>query len=176
MHRQAGSWRALAVVPLRLWAACVLSVAGCGLEPKGGPSPSPIRGVSPFEPVSIEVHPLTRVVEGAGGVSIDAHVSLRDETGDDVKGAGRLVFELYRESGPVEGIGERMQIRRWEADLSDAEQNSRAYDRVTRTYRFELSGVPSLNAMGGALTLRIVFTRHDRRQMSAERRLEPGGW
>lgn len=135
----------------------------------------PIRGACLFEPVSVEVHPLTRLVAGEGGVSIDAHVSLRDEEGDEVKGVGRLVIELYRESGPIEGIGERVQVRRWDADLSNAERNSRAYDRVTRTYRFELSGVPGTDADGAILTLRAVFIRADGRQMSAERRLAATG-
>lgn len=144
-------------------AGTLLLALGCGLKTKGGARPgNAARPQSAarclFEPVSILVHPLTRFVPGERGVGrIDAHVELRDAEGDDVKGAGRLTLELYRETGPVTGMGAREQLLRWETDMSDPKENSRAFDRVTRTYRFELAGVPAEAGDDRALMLRAVL-------------------
>jgi hypothetical protein len=122
-----------------------------------------------FEPVSVLIHPLTRFVPSERGAGrIDAHIELRDSAGDDVKGAGRLTLELYRETGPVSGMGSREQLLRWEADLSDPKENSRAFDRVTRTYRFELSGVPAEAGQDRALSLRVVLWLPGGAQISDE--------
>lgn len=168
MHRRA--------VPVHLLAA-LLILPSCGIEQKGGVRPpSPARGTEgggassyPFSPVAIVIHPLTRlVVDRDSRTRIDAHIEFRDAAGDEVKGAGRLVLELYRESGPVTGMGGREQLLRWETDLTDARANSNAYDRVTRTYRFELTGVPANAASGRSLVLRAVLMGSGSRPLEDE--------
>jgi hypothetical protein len=158
-------------------AAAALAASGCGVESKGGPrvarpAPAPCpRGA--FDPVAVVIHPLTRLEpDGAGGTRIDAHIEFRDAAGDEVKGAGRLSLELSRETGPVTGLGSSAQLLRWEADLSDAGMNSRSYDRVTRTYRFELTGLPEW-AAGGGLVLRAILTPAGGAPMRDERALSP---
>lgn len=126
-----------------------------------------------FEPVSIRVHPLTRVVMRPDHEPrIDAHIEMRDAAGDEVKGTGRLALELYRGSGPFMGGGVREQVLRWETDLSDLDANSRAFDRVTRTYRFELTGLPETPAEKTGLRLRVVLRAEDGRELADEVGLE----
>lgn len=137
------------------------ALSACGVEPRGGVRPVATNASNAercmFQPVILRIHPLTRLQRRENGSStIDAHIEFRDDAGDEVKAAGRLGIELYRESGPVVGAGERLQVARWEEDLTDPERNSRAYDRVTRTYRFELSGVPTASGEQG-LTLRATL-------------------
>ncbi|MDX2116304.1 MAG: hypothetical protein SFZ24_11895 [Planctomycetota bacterium] len=153
-------------------AAALLNAAGCGVESKGGglrpvTDPSASAGASsapaawPFVPARLSIHPLTRVVRsgpGSAGATIDAHVELRDAAGDEVKGVGRLVFELERDGGGIEGMTGRERISRWETDLTDLAANSSAYDRVTRTYRFQLTGLPEDMPGARRFVLRATLT------------------
>lgn len=158
-----------------------LLLGACDVSKKGGAGHGGASaGVGvlgcPFAPVKLVIHPLTRLAPapaGEEGLIIDVHIELRDETGDDVKGVGMLAFELFREGGPLEGMGDRRQLRRWEADISDLEKNSEAFDRVTRTYRFELAGVPPDARTSQRLGLRATFSQSAGRQLSAEHRFAP---
>ncbi len=170
--------------------ATLLALTSCGIVPK--PLPTPRRVIeaeepaNPFAPVGVKVHPLTRLVPGNKAnpaPTIDAHIELIDHVGDSVKGAGLLTIELYRGTGPVSAVGEQDQVRRWTLNLSDPETNRLAYDRVTRTYRVTLTGIPdSVVGRGGVggeggggerLTLRARVTTTGGRQFSGEARL---GW
>lgn len=156
----------------------MVSLGGCGLEPK----PYPVRPTqpvgsepdNPFAPVEIRIHPLTRLVreqDEDGGSRIEAHIEMLDEVGDGVKGAGQLTIELYRGSGPVAGVGEEDQVQRWTLDLVDRRANAGAYDRVTRTYRVVLTGLPLFIKGPEGLTLRVRLTTPAGRQLSSEARL-----
>lgn len=158
----------LAVVTLALGVV----LPGCGSAPKPR-----VVGVYPdscaFEPVAIVVHPLTRLVlQPEKEPRIDAHIEFRDAAGDEVKAVGALVIELFRGSGPFMGEGMRQQVLRWETNLSDMEENSRAYDRVTRTYRFELTGPADALDEKSSLRLRATLTRDKGREIADEVPLE----
>lgn len=169
--------QALIPVFVLLWP---LAMGGCGIEPKPLPQrPAQPREGSrgnPFAPVEVRVHPLTRLVrekDEDGGFRIEAHIEMLDAAGDGVKGAGTLVIELYRGSGPVAGVGEEDQLDRWSINLADLAVNAEAYDRVTRTYRVILTGLPNYLKGPEGLTLRIRLTTPSGRQLSSEARL---GW
>ncbi|MBL8745925.1 MAG: hypothetical protein JNK58_06160 [Phycisphaerae bacterium] len=146
---------------------------GCSSGPRPGPRVVASGGSCVFEPVAIVVHPLSRLVMAEGKEPrIDAHIELRDAAGDEVKGVGRLVLELFRGSGPFMGGGSRQQVLRWETDLSDLAENDRSFDRVTRTYRFELTGLPATVDEKSGLRLRAELTTEDGREMTDEIGLE----
>jgi hypothetical protein len=133
----------------------------------------PGGGSCAFAPVAILVHPLSRLVIQPGKEPrIDAHIEMRDAAGDEVKGAGKLVLELHRGSGAFTGAGMRQPALRWETDLADAQENSRAFDRVTRTYRFELTGIAETIGTEGGLRLRAVLTTGDGRELADEMGLD----
>lgn len=163
--------------------ACGMALSvllGCDVTPKGPPRPArtgdagpgSVMAAWPFAPARIEVHPLTRLVPSATGPGqIEAHVELRDRFGDEVKGLGELLIELYEDAGPVSGVGERRQIATWRFNLTDLDANDRAYDNVTRTYRLDLTEVPTLTTGEGRLRLRATLTTPGGVRLSAERRL-----
>lgn len=171
---------------MRLAAAmllCLTLVAASGcLRPKPYPDRAARAGgpnavaPNPFAPVSIRIHPLTRMLpmadESANEASIEAHLELLDAVGDSVKGAGELALELYREGGPASGVGEAGQVQRWSLNLSDLRVNADAYDRVTRTYRVILTGAPSLVRQRQGFALRARLTTPDGRQLSDEAELD----
>jgi hypothetical protein len=148
-------------------------VAGCDLAPK---APARSAGVGsaawPFAPERIEVHPLSRLVTIGGQPGrIEAHILMRDRYGDDTKGLGELLLELYSDEGPVTGVGEARQMMVWRFDLANLEANDEAYDNVTRTYRLNLADVPAATAAVGRATLRASLTTQGGKRLTAERRL-----
>jgi hypothetical protein len=164
--------------------ACVL-FAGC-VEPKGAGATRPpevapsgefvaehASGLAAFAPATINVHRLTRLVrEKEGATTIQAHVELLDRWGDSVKWPGKLVFELYQDTSGGTGVaGGPEQINVWALDLTDAEANAKAYDRVTRTYRATLTDVGLAQRSRQRLTLRVGFNPPDGRQITATYRL-----
>lgn len=156
--------RALLVVLIGL-------VGGCDIAPKAPARPSSGVQVSwPFAPERIEVHPLSRLVT-VGGQSgrIEAHILMRDRFGDDTKGLGELLLELYGDEGPVTGVGEARQLMVWRFDLANLESNDEAYDNVTRTYRLNLADVPV--GAAGRSVLRATLTTQGGKRLTSERRL-----
>lgn len=162
-----------------------LAAGGC-VEPKGAgsirPSESPGQsavetrvssGLAAFAPEKISVHRLTRLVrEEKGSTTIQAHIELLDRWGDSVKWPGKLVFELYQDTSGDTGVaGGPEQVNVWALDLSDAQANAKAYDRVTRTYRATLTDVGLAQRSRQRLTLRVGFNPPDGRQLTASYRL-----
>jgi len=149
-----------------------ITLPACNLRPKAlgeaNPAPAPV-----FTPRSMEIHPLTRIEADPEGrqATIDAHIAFLDADADEVKSVGVLRLELYRERGPVEGVGDREQIARWAVNLSDLVTNAEAYDRVTRTYRVTLRGVPASRRTDDSLVLKAWLRLPSGAQLSAERRL-----
>ena len=121
----------------------------------------------PFAPASLRVHPLTGFVRGDadGDLALEVHIELTDAWGHVVKGVGRVTLELYDGRG-----GATSQLERWVIDLLDAEISSRPFDRVTRTYRFTLVGVPGSALDGGSLILAARFETVGGRELTATHR------
>lgn len=154
---------------------CVVIVllGGCGVAPKGPARPAGQSAASwPFAPERIEVHPLSRLVTTRGETGrIESHILMRDRFGDDTKGLGELLLELYSDEGPVTGVGEARQIMVWRFDLANLQANDDAYDNVTRTYRLDLADVPASAAGRDRATLRATLTTPGGNRLTAERRL-----
>ena len=172
MIRSACSFGARYCLVSAIAATCAF-LPGC-IRPKGAGqlrSHAATASSNPFEPVRIEIHPLTTLRRNpeTGRLLIEAHVSFFDAVDDEVKGRGLLLFELYLERAPA---GERRQLSRWTVDLSDLIQNEHSYDRVTRTYRATLTGLPQEIERGdGGLTLEAQLTTADQRHLRAAYRL-----
>lgn len=121
-------------------------LSGCGvrpLSPYSGLRVDPAALTNPFSPVSMEIHPLTRIDrDAAGDLWIICHIEMRDVWGDPVKGVGQLQIQLYRPIG-ARLSGHGVQELTWDVDLSDLERNAAHYDGATRTYRLPLREPPS---------------------------------
>jgi len=173
----------LALAFSAIGSACEIQTKG-GARPAGAPvqpdaaggssAPSPAGSGSepswadPFEPERVSLHPLTQLVRSASGEeSIEAYIELFDRFGHGVKALGTVVFELY-ESSPTGGGGGggADQLRRWNIDLTDPEANARPYDRVTRTYRFTLLGIPEEIRATSRPVLRVRFNTPSGRQLT----------
>jgi hypothetical protein len=142
----------------------VLSCAGC-VRPKdpGGHAAETGRTTTAiarpaFEPTSVRVHPLTRLLSDAGRRRIELHLELLDAWNHEVKALGTVVVELYQIGGPgADETGGPMQLRLWTIDLTDPDANSRPYDRVTQTYRLVLADVPEDLPSSEQLELYVRF-------------------
>ncbi len=182
--------RLLASLPLI--AACTACIGGCGgnaISIKGlDPSPvlststlppdafSPdttrtvngttIRYINPFAPETLRIHPLTRLVTDPvdGDPRIEAHFELADVHGDPVKALGVISFQIYREDDPS------VQLERWQLDLTNLAANAESYDRVTRTYRLSLRGVPDTITTTTQLKIDAQFTTPEGKTLPATHR------
>ena len=136
--RVAGGWMIVGV-----WVASL--IAGCGSRPEIRAeqlSDQAITSPNPFAPVSMIVHPLTRVDfdETTETGRIICHLELRDSWEDACKGVGRIRIDLLKPTLMAE-VGE--QALTWEVDLADLPTNARLYDQATRTYRLALDDAPA---------------------------------
>lgn len=128
-----------------------------------------IRYVNPFAPETLRIHPLTRFITDPveGDPRIDAHFELFDANRDPVKALGLVSFQLYRDDATS---GSPIQLERWQVDLTDPAANAEPYDRVTRTYRLSLRGVPESITQSTRLLLLAQFTTPEGRTLSATHR------
>jgi hypothetical protein len=152
----------------------LLPLAACDIAPKGPARPAsshtPTAAAWPFAPARIEVHPLTRLIPAHDAPGrVEAHIVMRDQFGDEVKGLGSLVIELYADQGP--GVASSRQLSVWTFDLADLAANDRAYDNITRTYRLDLADVPLGVSEQGLLRLRATLTTTSSRAFTDERRI-----
>ncbi len=125
-----------------------------------------IRFVNPFTPTDLRVHPLTRLQlePPDGGPRIDVHLEFFDRYGDPVKALGDLEFVLYR----GRRVGDATeQVARWRISIMLPGDNAAAFDRVTRTYRVTLTGLPAALDDSSGLLLVATFARPDGRRLSA---------
>jgi hypothetical protein len=95
-----------------------------------------------FRAVSMRIHPIfTRVRDWTGdGVTdgIEALVEFQDRFGDPCKASGKLIFELYSfQKFDPERRGERI-CNPWEEPLTTLAQQSKHWNRISRTYSFQL--------------------------------------
>lgn len=93
-----------------------------------------------YEPVSIEVIPLTEIKSrDDGGSVIELYLSLRDKYGESIKAPVELRFELYNyieRSGRIKGS----RIFMWtDIDITDFEANSSKRQPHLDAYKFTLN-------------------------------------
>lgn len=93
-----------------------------------------------FAPAQVSIFPLTQLeVDDNGDAWLLLFIELRDRWSDPVKAVGWLTVYLEPVSTGVDTTGHDA---RWDVDLTDASVNSALFDPVTRTYRFQLGGLP----------------------------------
>lgn len=149
---------------------------GCGVAPKPVPDPASDSAAAdragPFEPVSMRVHPLTRLTRdpATGARRIEAHIELIDAWGHGVKSLGSFVLELYRDAGNRPDPAGRAQKRLWTIAMPTGAAASDPFDRVTRTYHLTLADVPADLPDAEALRLFATFTTPSGRQLVATHR------
>ena len=142
----------------------VVGVLG-SCAPAGGVLPERIDlgELSAFAPVSLRISPLTRLEPGLDGrPELALYFELQDRWGHGTKAPGVAQIQLYRVGGVSQGLATLAD--RWEADLTDPDQNSVLFD-VTGMYRVPLAGLPGwlssrADGTGGYERVRIrVFFR-----------------
>lgn len=129
------------VLPLII--AALAGLPACTTSPDAGLPDVTSASPLPFNPVRLQVHPLTHLdVDPEGVVRLICHVELKDRWGDTTKAKGLLRLELYR---PVETARPDLQSQElsWELDLRDLELNAALFDPATRSYRLQLGGLPA---------------------------------
>ena len=141
-------------VILQMFFFVLLLVEG-GCEP--APTESPPRGdnrsdllsaYSPYNPVKIDIMPLTEFVDAGEAEEtskINVYVSLLDSFGCQEKSPGVFRFELYEYvERSAEPKGRRVAI--WpDIDLIDAVENNNHWRDFLRAYEFNLGFEPQSN-------------------------------
>ena len=120
----------------------------------------------PFWPTAMRLHPLSRLVTGAGEDAetvIEARLELLDREGHTTKGFGQVAIDLLDASRP----GSPPTLH-WEQDLRDLALNAQYFDDVTRTYLFKLD---TLNEIPDRPRLAVLFVSADGTRLEAEREL-----
>lgn len=161
--------------------SAIVGAAGCGgggVQVKGVSHADGAGGnLAAFVPVRVRVHPLTSVrsAREPGTRQIEAHIELFDRWDHPVKALGTVVLELYREAGVGSAGDIGGQAARWDYEMTDPDVNARAYDPVTRTYRFLLNDRDEVLRADAEWTLRVLFTRPDGVSLSGEGAVRAGG-
>ena len=98
---------------------------------------------------------------------IETHVEAIDHFGDPCKTLGNLMFELYtfREAVP-EPKGRRLGV--WEASMADLREHQSHWQRISRTYRFDLQTVKPV-PLRRKYILTVTMTLSDGRRLFDER-------
>jgi len=116
---------------------------------------------APFVPVELRVHPLTAITRSTRAADDEAtvHIELLDRWGDTVKALGQLKIEIRVEAPGFGGAGaSKSASRSWDIDLGNPEENSRRFDRVTRTYRLRVKGAPRWDPARQRASLIATYT------------------
>ena len=119
----------------------VLGLGGCA--PSAHELPDSLDPVLAFEfaPASLRISPLTRLETGTNGKpELAVYVELADRWGHTTKAPGIVQVQMYRIGGVSQGLATL--VDRWEADLTNPDQNSKLFD-VTGMYRVPLAELPS---------------------------------
>ena len=124
----------------------MIILAGCS-QPKLDQPVSPEATL--FGPTAMRIHPQFTELKDwtADGVpdGIEALVEFQDQFGDPTKAAGTLMFELYEyRQGNPESRGARIS-NPWIGSLSTLQDQKARWNRVSRTYLFQLA-MPGINA------------------------------
>ncbi|MEM1166363.1 MAG: hypothetical protein AAGI30_08755 [Planctomycetota bacterium] len=133
--------------------------------------PRELDADGPFPPTRLVIHPLTQIYASpdTGQAVLELHIDLRDAHAHQVKSLGELVVELYEDRGLGRGAGAR-QLERWTVDLRNPDFNAVPFDRVTRTYQFELIGLPEGTESVSALLVAAQWSTVGGRELAAQYR------
>lgn len=149
----------------------LVGLAGCDIAPKSaGGTPTGTTSWLAFPPVSMGIHPLTRIVRDTetGHSRIEAHIELIDAYDHFVKGLGSFLFESASLEGEPLEHPDGSAIH-WQIDARTPSAASEPFDPLTRTYRFVLTGVPESATRADALLLRVTFVPTAGERLRAER-------
>lgn len=145
-------------------------------------APAAARLPSEFAPVRVRVHPLTRFIRAGSPDAeprIDAHIELLDRWGLPVRALGELRLFARFGSAASDAIARTRPdfagVIAWSIDMTDPDRNANNfYDRVTHTYRIELSD-PALRLVGDEpFTLEALFIMPGAVVMLGSARISPG--
>ena len=91
------------------------------------------------QPVRIRVYPSSRFNTDSDSqtVVLEARIELLDDMDDAIKGVGQFHFELLGKPGRGRTALDR-RLYSWDVAVFTLEQQTRRYDKVTRTYLFRL--------------------------------------
>ncbi len=143
-------------------AACV---AGCGpMAPISSGQLGDRPDIAwPFQPTSMRIHPLTRLVRSdEGKLQIEIRVEFRDSDDHPTRGVGLIDLFLVLDGRPAQ---------RWSYDLDDLKENRRRYDDITRTYRF-LVGVSDEDSLQRADSIVLTSEASSAQSLQADLRLK----
>lgn len=127
-----------------LFAGIIILLCGLGCEPDGSGSAKPIAGrlnvIDGFEPVKIEIVPLTEITSDEYGVSrLKVYVDLIDSFGSRIKSPGVFRFELYDYvQRTSQHAGNRLFISP-DIDLTVPADNNNYWKDHLRAYQFTLA-------------------------------------
>lgn len=92
-----------------------------------------------FAPISMRLHPLTRIITPPlpATPEIEARLECTDQMGDITKGVGSVSFQLCSwEFASLSHQGPRLAT--WISDITTPDHNKLHWDPITRTYLFHL--------------------------------------
>lgn len=156
---------------------CILFLCGC--QPATRPPETEASDAPIFAPIDIRLHPFTAIKDWTGDNRIDgveALVELQDRFRDPTKATGTCLFELYeyRRNFPDQR-GERLAA--WRGSLLTLEEQRAHWNRISRTYSFQLT-YPQISAnksyvlqvwfesTGKRLTNQVVLEQQERKSDS----------
>jgi hypothetical protein len=125
-----------------------------------------------FEPSDMRIHPFTSVKDWNADSKVDgieALVELQDRFRDPTKGVGTMLFELYtyRTNYP-DPRGERLAA--WRGSLLTLEEQRMHWNRISRTYSFQLA-YPEIR--GDRNYVLTVWFDHAGKRLTSQVILEP---
>jgi hypothetical protein len=119
-------------------AALLALLPGCPPIPQGQKQEHLAgSGMEMFAPVSIRVHPLSRVVSDKSACMLQARLEFSDQMGDVGKGVGTVDLQLFEYHAIVPGHRGRA-LGSFSISLQKPDANRAHWDAITRTYLFEL--------------------------------------
>jgi len=138
-----------------------------GTNSRSGSKHSNTASEWPYWPVSMRVHPLTRLTSDphSGQALVECRLEFMDSDGQTSRAVGQLTLQLYPDSATPTGSGA---METWNQDLRDRLANRQQYDDVTRTYLFRLQLTQPPPA---GCEVRAFFLSSDGQRLSATMRL-----
>ncbi|HYE20488.1 MAG TPA: hypothetical protein VEA69_18720 [Tepidisphaeraceae bacterium] len=151
--------------------ALVVCVAGCQPAPREDRAGA---DAALFGPADIRLHPFTAVKDFDGDAKsdgVEALIELQDRFRDPTKSTGTVIFELYDfQQARPDARGQRLAY--WRAPLLTLEEQRARWNRISRTYSFQLEypGISTNKSYvlqawfehsGKRLTSQVVLERQD---------------
>jgi hypothetical protein len=130
-------------LPALILVVAAIGPAGC-FDLTGRPRELTGSGMDMFAPVSMRIHPLTRLLPVGGArpaataasraEQIEIHVEFKDQFGDVGKAVG--VLELEVEDTQLNFLGGDHRVAAWQEDIRTPRENAKYWDAITRSYVF----------------------------------------